>query len=270
MNPIDLTILTRQIQHFHRNKQVVTLTSGWNSGIMVLLFTYTKTSKVPECTRKDGLVMEKVILKAEVRPLRAKSYLKRLRKDGKVPAVLHNRGDESMHVVVDALEFKKALSTPAGMNVMLDLDVEGKGKFLSRTESIQYDILREGVYTHIEFGQISLDQEIESNVPVIVIGFDKREADDGVLSQSMHEIIIKSTPDKIPASIHADVSKMKIGDVLIVGDLDLPKGCVAVSEAEEAVVSIAPPRVAEAESPEAADDSPLAHMASGPEPELVE
>lgn len=214
--------------------------------------------------------MEKVILRAEERPLKAKSFLKQMRRDGKVPAVLHNRGDESMHLVVDALEFKKALSTPAGANVMLDLDVAGKGKYLSRTESIQYDILREGVYTHIEFGQISLDQEIESSVHVIVTGQEERVADDGVLSQSLHEILIKSTPDKIPASIHADVSKMKIGDVMVVSDLELPDGCVAVSEPDEAVVSIAHPRVAEAEDAEAADDSPLADMASGPEPELVE
>lgn len=214
--------------------------------------------------------MEKVILKSEVRPLSSKSYLKQLRNTGRVPAVLHNRGDESMNLAVDALDFKKALSTPAGSNVMLSIDVDGQGQYLSRIENIQYDILREGVYTHIEFGQISIGEEIEVHVPVIVTGQDNREADDGIVSQTLHEIAISSKPDDIPASLHADISKMTIGDVLTVSDIELPQGCTVVTDADEAIVSIIAPRVSEPVTTEAADESPLADLpGGGPEPELV-
>ncbi len=214
--------------------------------------------------------MKHITLKTEKRPLTTKGYLNQLRKNGKVPAVLHNRGDESIHLVVDAADLKKALQTPAGINVLLNLEVAGDEHFLSRIEDIQYDALREGVFIHADFGQISLDQSIEVNVPVVVIGQDKRVKDEGVLSQSLHEIALMSKPDSIPLNLHVDVSKLTIGDVYVIGDLELPEGCTAVADPEEAVVSIIAPRVAEEETTEESAESPLIDLDAGQEPELVE
>lgn len=214
--------------------------------------------------------MKHITLKTEKRQLTTKGDLKQLRRDGKVPAVLHNRGDESMHLVVNAVDLKKVMHTPAGINVVLNLVVDGGEKFLSRIERIQYDVLRDGIFTHAEFGQISLDQSIEVNVPIVITGQDQRVKDDGVLSQTLHEIALLSKPDTIPSNLHADVSKMTIGDVLVIRDLELPKGCTAVLDPEEAIVSIMAPRVAEAEATVESDESPLADLEVKEEPELVE
>ena len=83
-------------------------------------------------------------------------------------------------------------------------------------------------------------------------------------------IALLSKPDTIPSNLHADVSKMTIGDVLVIRDLELPKGCTAVLDPEEAIVSIMAPRVAEAEATVESDESPLADLEVKEEPELVE
>lgn len=214
--------------------------------------------------------MKHITLKTEKRPLTTKGYLNQLRRDGKVPAVLHNRGDESMHLVLDAADLKKALQTPAGANVLLNLEVDSGEQYLSRIENLQYDPLREGIFIHADFGQISLDQSIEVQVPVVITGQDARVKDEGILSQSLHEITLLSKPDAIPANLHVDVSKMTIGDVFVVADLTLPEGCTAVTDAEESVISIIAPRVAEEVTETETDDSPLADLETAKEPELVE
>lgn len=214
--------------------------------------------------------MTHITLKTEKRPLTTKGYLNQLRRDGKVPAVLHNRGDASMHLVLDATDLKKALHTPAGINVLLNLEVDEGEQYLSRIEDIQYDPLREGIFIHADFGQISLDQSIEVHVPVVITGQDARVKDEGVLSQSLHEIALLSKPDAIPTNLHVDVSKLTIGDVFVVADLDLPEGCTAVTDAEEAVISVIAPRVAEETTEEEGEESLLADLEEGEEPELVE
>ena len=214
--------------------------------------------------------MKHVTLQAQRRPIGSKSYLKQLRREGNVPAVLHNQGDESITLFVSARDLKKALHTPAGSNVVLNLEVGKKDQHLARIENIQYDILRENVYTHVEMGKISLEQKIESNVPIVVTGQHERVADDGVISLVLHEITILSKPDEIPANLHADVSKLSLGDVLCVRDIELPEGCTTSFDPDETVVTIIAPRSAEPLAEESSDEALIYDTAASQEPELVE
>lgn len=218
--------------------------------------------------------MDRLVLKAEKRKLGSKSHLNQLRQAGKVPAVLHNRGEESTHIYVDSLEFKKALHTSAGMNVLLNLDISGEKTQLARIEDIQYDILREGVYVHIDFGSVSLDQKIEVDVPILLTGQEERANDEGIVSQVLHEVTLLSSPDSIPDNLSVDIRNLTIGDALHVGDLELPSGCEAVTELEETIVSITPPRLEE-EAEDEEDEEGEAVDALGEEeddvePEIVE
>ncbi len=207
------------------------------------------------------------MLKADKRKLASKGYLNSLRRGGKVPGVLHRKGDASIPVTVDSLELKKALHTEAGLNVMLDLSIDGD-KFLARIEDLQYDVLRDGVYTHIDFGSISLGEKFEVSIPVTVEGQDARENDDGLLSQPLHEIILLSSPDTIPSHVTIDISKLTIGDSIHAGDIEIPEGCELVTEPDETVASIIAPKLeAETETEEGEEDE--AAEGASVEPELV-
>ena len=212
--------------------------------------------------------MNRLQLKAERRKIASKGYLKSLRNAGKTPGVLHNRGGESLHISVESSDLKKALHTSAGMNVLLNLEIEDEGIQLARIEDLQYDVLRDGIYTHVDFGRVSLDQKIEVHVPIILIGQEDRAKDDGVISQAEHEVVLLSSPDSIPDNLHADISSLVIGDSIHMKDLVLPEGCEAVTDPDDTIVSIIPPRIVEeAEESETEETDDTEEAA---EPELVE
>jgi large subunit ribosomal protein L25 len=173
-----------------------------------------------------------------------------------------------MQSVLDAADLKKH-ADPAGANVLLNLEVTAVSSILVQNENLQYDPLRED-FNHAISEQISSIQSIEVQGPGGITGQAARGKDERVQSHSLHEITLLSKPDAIPANLHVDVSKMTIGDVFVVADLTLPEGCTAVTDAEESVISIIAPRVAEEVTETETDDSPLADLETAEEPELVE
>lgn len=199
--------------------------------------------------------MNLIQLAADQRALSGKSYLKSLRASGKVPGVLHGKDLYSMPITVDSIELKKAMSTPAGRNVLLDLQLDGESK-TAMIENLQKNVLKDGVYLHVDLTLVSLDKKIEVNVPVVLTGQDKRAQDDGIISQPFHEIAIESTPAAIPESIRIDISGLGIGDSILLSDVTLPEGCEAVTEADAVLVHIMPPRSVEEETEtEAAEET---------------
>ena len=211
--------------------------------------------------------MDRLVLKADKRKLASKGYLRSLRQAGKVPGVLHRKGDDSIPVCVDSLELKKAIHTDAGLNVMLDLNIDGD-THLVRIEDLQYDVLRDGIYTHIDFGSVLLGDKFEVSIPVSIEGQDARENDGGLLSQPLHEIILLSTPDSIPSHVTIDISKMTIGDSVHAGDIEIPEGCELVTEPDETVASIIAPKL-EAEPETEEDEEGGEGEEESIEPELV-
>ena len=123
-------------------------------------------------------------------------------------------------------------------------------------ENLQRNVLKEGIYLHVDLMLVSLDKKIEVNVPVVLTGQDKRAQDDGIISQPFYEIAIESTPASIPESIRIDISGLKIGDSILLSDVTLPEGCEAVTEADAVLVHIMPPRSVEEETEtEAAEET---------------
>jgi large subunit ribosomal protein L25 len=184
---------------------------------------------------------------AEKRSLGSKSYLKSLRAAGKVPGVLHGQDMYSLPITVDSIELKKAMSTAAGHNVLLDLKIEDDSK-TAMIENLQRNVMKEGVYLHVDLMLVSLDKKIEVNIPITLVGQDKRASDDGIVAQPIHEIAIQSIPTAIPENIRIDISGLKIGDSILLRDITLPEGCEAITAADEMLVQIMPPRVSEEEA----------------------
>jgi len=185
--------------------------------------------------------MNFVQISAEKRPLGSKGYLKSLRRNGSVPGILHGHNLDSTPVTIDAKDLLKAISTPAGRNVLLNLVIESDTQ-TAMIENLQEDILRENVYQHVDLKLISMDEKIEVNIPVLLTGQDQRANDDGYVSQQLHEISVMSKPAAIPENIKVDISALKIGDAILVGDISMPEGCEAVTAADEMIVNVLQPR----------------------------
>jgi large subunit ribosomal protein L25 len=200
-------------------------------------------------------------LTAEKRKLGSKGYLKSLRADGKVPAILHGQNIDSLPLTVEAVELRKAMNTPAGRNVLLNLVIDGEEQ-AAMIENLQNDFLRDGVYVHVDLTLIDLNKKIEVDIPVVITGQENRPGDEGVVSQPIHEIAIMSAPTSIPENIKVDVSGMTIGDAVYLKDVELPEGCEAVTSLDEMLVNIIQPRLYEEEAEEEEEEELL-------EPELV-
>lgn len=205
--------------------------------------------------------MNTIPLTLEKRKVSSKGYLNSLRRAGKVPGVLHDRKGLSVPVSVDSIEFKKAITTSAGRNAVLGLQLED-ANHTAMVEHLQKHTLKDDIYVHVDFMLVSLDEKIEVQVPLVLFGQDQRAKDDGVISQAVHEIALLSKPTEIPEIIKADISGLTIGDTLQLKDIALPDGCEALTEPDEVLVSIMAPRTSEepAEGEEAAEPA---------EPELV-
>lgn len=170
----------------------------------------------------------------------------RLRHSGRIPGVIYGHNTDPVHVSVDAHELRRALSTDAGLNQLLDLHV-GEKKYLTLARELQRHPVRNTV-THIDFLVVRRDEVISADVPLNLIGEAKQvEQERGVINHNLTSISVNAVPAAIPHSIDVDISELAIGDAIRVHDLQLPNGVTTEVEPEEVVVAANPP---EAEEPE--------------------
>ena len=195
--------------------------------------------------------MAEVRLKASKRERAGKGVARKVRAGGRVPAVLYGQGMDPMSIEVDRREFIVALNTDAGMNVLLDLEIEGETT-LALTKELQQDPVR-GTLLHADFVKLDRKQEIEVTVPVHIVGEAAGVKEGGVLDQPLHELQVRCLPSDVPESIDADVTALTIGDSLRVSDLGSGRSFTILNEPGETVVNIAAPiSVEELEAMEAA------------------
>ncbi|MBP7401700.1 MAG: 50S ribosomal protein L25 [Clostridia bacterium] len=211
--------------------------------------------------------MIRIHMVAHKRVLQGKGYLHQLRREGKVPGVVHVHGGTSVPVYLEEADLKKAVGSSAGMNALLDLDIQGDGKGITLIERLERDTMKPERILHVDLRRVAIHETVHVHVPVVVDGLDRRKHDGGILSHSLFEIPVESTPDTMPGRIHVDVSMLKIGDTILVRDLMLPKGCRWLIGANEPVVGIIHSRVTmpeETAEPEPAPrTTPAATIPSG-------
>jgi large subunit ribosomal protein L25 len=160
---------------------------------------------------------------------------KRLRREGKIPAVVYGHGADPVSIAVDARELRHALNGEAGVNALLNLSIDGTSQ-LTMARVLQRHPVRNTV-THVDFQVVRRDEVMSADVTFTIVGEAKAVHDaDGVVDQSLFSLTINATPSAIPSHIEVDISGLKIGDAIRVGDLKLPAGVTTDVDPEEAIV----------------------------------
>jgi large subunit ribosomal protein L25 len=158
----------------------------------------------------------------------------RLRREGLIPAVVYGHGADPKSVSVVHRELRAALSTEAGSNALLDLQVEGEA-VLALVKEMQRDAVRNEV-THVDFIRVSRDEAVVVEVPIHFEGeASEVTSGGGTLDQQLFNLTVTAKPGDIPSAITVEVSGMTIGDSVRVGDLTLPSGVTTDVDPEEAV-----------------------------------
>ena len=187
---------------------------------------------------------------------------RRLRRDDVIPAVVYGRGMDPISIGVVRRGLRRALSGAAGMNTVLDLQVDGQSYPAIVKEMQRHPVKR--LVSHIDFMQVNLDVEITVAVPVRLEGEAKDVAmNNGLIDQQLTEIQVRTTPRIIPDEFLIDVSAMSIDTVITVADIAMPTGVTAVTDADQPVVTVTLLRTAATPEAGSAEDEPDAGEADG-------
>ena len=161
---------------------------------------------------------------------------RRLRHEGRIPAVLYGEGNDAVSVSVDRRELRRALSTDAGQNALITLTVDGS-QYLTVVKELQrHPVLRE--VTHVDFLTVDPNAPIEVEVPIHLVGEAKEVSQNGgITEQRLMALKVLVKPGAIPDGIDADITDLTLTTTITAADLVLPAGVELVTDPEQAVVT---------------------------------
>jgi large subunit ribosomal protein L25 len=163
--------------------------------------------------------MEFVKVAVERREKLGTAHCRRLRAEGKIPAVLYGLGRQNADLVIGRDEMHRFLRTGSRL-VELTLGEKGQQAIL---RDVQHDPLSDEI-VHVDLVRIDEHHEIESRVPLEFKGVPKGLADGGVFESVLSNVLVRCTPARLPKVMTIDVSALKLDEAVLVKDLPLPEG----------------------------------------------
>ncbi|MFI1771189.1 50S ribosomal protein L25/general stress protein Ctc [Thalassobellus citreus] len=159
--------------------------------------------------------MKSITINGSQRESVGKKATKALRNAGQVPCVLYG-GDKPVHFSTTELAFSKLVYTPNAHTVVINL--ENGETFNAVLQDIQFHPVTDRIL-HVDFYQLFEDKEISLNIPVNLVGNSRGVKNGGVLRRPYRKLRIKALPANLPDFIEVDITPLKIGDKIAVGDL---------------------------------------------------
>jgi large subunit ribosomal protein L25 len=183
-----------------------------------------------------------VRIAAEPRTEFGKGPARRVRRAGRVPAVLYGHGTDPRHVSLPGHDVLLALRTA---NVLIRLEGLPGGSQLALPKAVQRDAIR-GYVQHVDLIMVRRGEKVTVDVPVTVTG---DVAPDGLLDQQLVQIEVEAEATNIPPGIEVDIEGMEIGAAVHARDLTLPPGVSLAEEPDVLVLHvIAAPTAAQIEA----------------------
>ncbi len=216
-------------------------------------------------TAAEKQVPETNLLEAQQREAGNKNEARRVRRSGKIPAVVYGAGKEAAAISVDPRQVSRILHSASGHNTIFDLALDGH-----RTKAMivdwQYEPIK-GSLLHIDLKRIAMDQKLTVMVPIVLKGEASGvKQQGGILEQMLREVEIECLPGDIPSEIAADVSELVFGKVIRVADLPHNPKLKFLTDPNQPVAHVTSVKEEAAPTPEAA----AAEAAAAPaEPEVI-
>jgi large subunit ribosomal protein L25 len=197
--------------------------------------------------------MKVISLAANPRVLTKTIASKKLRNAGSLPGVVYGNGEPET-VELEAKQFEKAVKSTVAKNFLVELDIKGK-KSMALVQETQKNPLTNH-FIHVDFKRLTKDSVVTAEVPLQPIGTAAGVQLGGVLQMPMHTITLKGKPADIPECIEPDISHLEVGQSILLEELVLPKGIVAIGQAKAQAVGVTTSRMmakAEEDAAAAAD-----------------
>lgn len=210
-----------------------------------------------------------VTLQAEKREGRGKNEARRLRAQGRIPAVVYGSvKGQATEIAVDPKTLLRILHSESGVNTLIGLQLDG-GNTRVLVKEYQIDPIDHSLL-HADFYQVAMDKTISVTVPIVLKGDAKGvKQQGGIVDFVNREIEIDVLPGDIPENITVDISELMLHEGVRVRDLQTDGSkWKATSEPDMMIVHVVAPRAEEAAAP-AADAAAAAATAAPAEPEVI-
>ena len=172
------------------------------------------------------------VIQGERREEFGKGSARRLRRDGKIPGVLYEKGIDNVHFAVDRIEMTAVVRND-GTNAIVELELDGE-KLLAMVKHIDQNVLTLEI-DHIDLFGIKRGEKVTVEVPVVTEG---EAAPEAVVLQEADVVEIEIDALSIPDELTISIEGKEIGDVLYASDLTLPEGAELISDPETLLVNV--------------------------------
>ncbi|HUD07189.1 MAG TPA: 50S ribosomal protein L25 [Candidatus Saccharimonadales bacterium] len=187
--------------------------------------------------------------------------LGKLRAEGFIPAVIHDHGKPSVHVMSQYQKLAKVYEQ-AGKHHPVQLSV-GNSRNLAIIKDVSYDPVKNRIF-HVVFQAIRQDEKVETEVPVVVFGDIPAEKAGLLVITHLSHVEVEALPKDLPDELKVDAGKLvEIGDKINVSDLDIPVGVTLLTEPETLIASVEESKAQLAEEAAAEEAQAQAEAAEG-------
>lgn len=184
--------------------------------------------------------MKTIVVNAQVREGTGKEVSKKIRAQGRVPAVFYGYKADPVALSVSHDDLLGIVEQERNESVFVKLAMEGgkkKTQKLSILKDYQVNTVKKG-FIHADFYEIKMDRELTMDLPIILAGTPESLELGGELSQLKRELKVSGLPSAFPESIEIDVTALGIGESLRVEDVTVPDGIVVLDGGDTVIASV--------------------------------
>jgi len=174
---------------------------------------------------------EKHVLNITGREGSGKGASRRLRREGKVPAIVYCQGKPGRMISMGIGEWRSLMQHDVKLVHLME---DGKEKHLAIIQEVQEDFLR-GIITHIDFLEVDMNKAISASIPVHFHGTPAGATQGGLLEQTLHELHVEAKPTDLPESITVEVGALDFHAPICVKDIKID-GNFKITNDPEAIV----------------------------------
>ena len=190
--------------------------------------------------------MEKVVVEAKERKTINKRSRNILRNEGRVPGVLYGSRLEPIPIDVTRAVIHPLVFT--AKTHLLSLKLDSHEEYDCIIKDVQFDPVSDEV-VHFDLIGLTLDEKIQLEVPIQILGSAVGVKEGGLLQESMHKLNVECLPKNIPQSLEIDVTELNIGDTIHVADLNF-EHITIINPEDTIVVSVVLPKVEKEAEPD--------------------
>src|SRR5438477_11926635 len=191
--------------------------------------------------------MKSVALNAFPRSLARRAGAKKLRANGRIPAIIYGQKIQPQNLEVNAKEMGNLIQHSVSENLLVDLALkdDARPKRLALVQEVQHHPLS-GHVLHVDFHEVSPTEKVTIMVPVETTGEAAGVKNSGgVLEHVLFKIKVRALPKDLPEQIVIDVTSLELNKTIHIGEVKAPAGVEILGAANIPVVSVAVPRAEE-------------------------